>query len=173
MSTGNGIVWAGLGLIGMCFLLPDCSGSGAPAAASDDKPAATGAESPASKRPVRQGIAAQDLTRSNDGHFYAEVIVNGTPITFMVDTGASMVALTPEDARRAGVHMGSMRSMARGVGGIVEVTPVTIDQMSLGTIEAANVRGAVADELDVSLLGQSFLEEVDRVEIRGDRMVLR
>jgi len=173
MSTGNGIVWAGLGLIGMCFLLPDCSGSGAEVLQAEDKPAADRAEAAVAKRPVRQGIAAQDLTRSGDGHFYAEVIVNGTPITFMVDTGATMVALTPEDAQRAGVRMGGMRSMARGVGGVVEVTPVTIDRMSLGTIDAEHVRGAVADELDVSLLGQSFLAEVERVEIRGDRMILR
>lgn len=173
MSTGNGIVWAGLGLIGMCFLLPDCSGSGAEPPTNDDKPVAGRAEAAVSKRPVRQGIAAQDLTRSGDGHFYAEVIVNGTPITFMVDTGATMVALTPDDARRAGIRMGPMRSMARGVGGVVEVTPVMIDRMTLGTIDAENVRGAVAEELDVSLLGQSFLAEVDRVEIRGDRMVLR
>ena len=111
--------------------------------------------------------------RGPDGHFYADAQVNGAPIRFMVDTGATAVALTREDAQRAGLQLGPERSVARGVGGLVEVIPVTIDRITIGGLEARHVRAAVVDDLDVSLLGQSFLSQVDSVEISGDRMVMR
>jgi aspartyl protease family protein len=53
------------------------------------------------------------------------------------------------------------------------VIPVTIDRVAIGPLEARDVRAAVADQLQVSLLGQSYLERVGSVEISGDRMVLR
>jgi aspartyl protease family protein len=119
------------------------------------------------------GFASQELSRSPDGHFYAEAQVNGARITFMIDTGASMVALTPADAQRAGISLGSERARAQGAGGAIEVIPVTIDRIAIGSLAASQVRGAVVEELSVSLLGQSFLERADRVEIAGDRMVIR
>ena len=131
---------------------------------------------PASARepaPSAHGLSAQELVRGPDGHFYADAQVNGAPIRFMVDTGATAVALTREDAQRAGLQLGPERSVARGVGGLVEVIPVTIDRITIGGLEARHVRAAVVDDLDVSLLGQSFLSQVDSVEIRGDRMVMR
>jgi aspartyl protease family protein len=60
-----------------------------------------------------------------------------------------------------------------GVGGPVEVTPVVLDRIAVGGIEARSVQAAVAEDLPVSLLGQSYLERVGSVEIRGDTMVLR
>jgi aspartyl protease family protein len=53
------------------------------------------------------------------------------------------------------------------------VTPLTIERIAIGPLEARGVAGAVARELPISLLGQSFLSRVGTVEIRGDRMVLR
>ena len=60
-----------------------------------------------------------------------------------------------------------------GVGGPIEVAPVTIDRIAVGALEARGVQAAVADQLPVSLLGQNFLARVGTVEIRGDTMVLR
>ena len=91
----------------------------------------------------------------------------------MVDTGASVVALTPADAQRAGIALPSERAKAIGAGGEIEIIPVTIERIALGPLEARSVRGAVAAQLPVSLLGQSFLNRVGSVEIRGDTMVLR
>jgi aspartyl protease family protein len=100
-------------------------------------------------------------------------MVNGALVHFMIDTGASIVALTRADAQRAGISLSGDRAEAMGAGGSVEVVPVTIDRLAIGPLEARGVRGAVADQLPVSLLGQSYLEQVGSVEIRGDRMVLR
>jgi aspartyl protease family protein len=173
MSWGGSLFWSGLVVVGVALAAPGLQRAGSEAPANPpqrDKPAAV---TPA-PRPVNAGgLAAQELVRGPDGHFYADAQVNGAPIRFMVDTGATAVALTRDDAQRAGLQLGPERSVARGVGGLVEVVPVTIDRISLGAIEARHVRAAVVEDLDVSLLGQSFLSQVGSVEIQGDRMVMR
>ena len=170
MSAGGILLWAGLGLLGLALLAPGLS----PSEPADPKPPLVAdAALPSPSARVGNGFAAHELTRSPDGHFYAEAQVNGARIRFLVDTGASIVALTPADAQRAGIALGSEREEASGAGGAVEIVPVTIDRLALGPLSATAVRGAVAEELPVSLLGQSFLTRVGTVEISGDRMVLR
>jgi aspartyl protease family protein len=177
MSAGSNIVWLGAGLIGVALLTPSLKPgaspppvSGAPdeAATAKDKPGGSAAASSAGN-----GFASRELARSADGHFYLDAQVNGAQVHFLVDTGASMVALTPADAQRAGIALSSERATAQGAGGAIEVTPVTIDRVAAGPLEARGVEGAVVRQLNVSLLGQSFLARVGTVEIRGDRMVLR
>ena len=169
MSEGSTLVLAAVGLLGIVVLAPSLQRAEAPAVA--PKPPASSA-SAASVR-IGNGAASRALARSPDGHFYAEAQVNGAQIRFMVDTGATMVALTPADAQRAGIALPSERAKAIGAGGEIEVIPVTIDRIALGPLEARNVRGAVAEQLPVSLLGQSFLNRIGTVEISGDSMVLR
>lgn len=115
------------------------------------------------------------LPREGDGHFYASVTINGTPVDFMVDTGASMVALTGADARAAGLYWNDadVRPVARGASGPVYGVTVQLDHVSLGGHEASDVHGVIVPEgLGVSLLGQSFLRTIEPVRIEGDRMVL-
>ena len=168
MSAGNIWAAAGLGLIGIALLTPTIERA-VPAPAAPRPPEAAAAPA----QFAGNGLASRALQRSADGHFYAEAQVNGARIRFMIDTGASVVALTPADARRAGIALPDARAKAMGAGGEVEVIPITIDRVALGPLEARNVRGAVARELPVSLLGQSFLGKIGTVEISGDRMVLR
>jgi aspartyl protease family protein len=170
MSTGGTLFWAGLALVGAALFAPGLSSVEAPPASEAKGPKPAGPTEPA---PIGNGLARQELIRSGDGHFYAEAQVNGARIRFMVDTGASVVALTPADARRAGIALGDNRSVAIGAGGEIEVVPVTIDRIAIGALAARDVRAAVAEDLPVSLLGQSFLSQVGTVEISGDRMVLR
>ena len=115
------------------------------------------------------------LERRGDGHFYADVEVNGVPISMLVDTGASAVALSAEDARRAGIAttIGMSEVIGEGAGGAVQGDIVTIDRIRLGDTEKSDVTAAVLKGGSTSLLGQSFLREFDQVEIRGDRMHLR
>ncbi|MGE0180293.1 MAG: TIGR02281 family clan AA aspartic protease [Sphingomonas sp.] len=159
-------------MIGAALLTPTWSSSGASDGPADpDKP--TSQARTARVAPSVSGAANQRITRSFDGHYYVTARVNGVPIRFMIDTGASIVALSTEDAERARVPMGDQISIARGVGGEVEVTPVTIDSIAVDGLTARSVRGAVADGLHVSLLGQSFLSQLNGVEISGDTMTLR
>ena len=168
------LTFAGFMVVTLLMLVPDRQ----PA---DEGATATSATAPEpvhspDPRPndfVGNGYASQELRRSADGHFYAEAQVNGAQVRFLIDTGASFVALTAADAQRAGIAPGSERALTMAAGGALEVMPVTIDRVAIGPLAAANVAGAVIDELPVSLLGQSYLSRIGSVRIEGDRMILR
>ena len=171
MSSGNALAFAGVALLGVALVAPSLK-SGGPSAPASERPFAAAA-SPIERTRIGNGFASRELMRAPDGHFYADVQVNGATIRFMVDTGASVVMLTPQDAQRAGIALPAQRELAMGVGGTVSVAPVTIDRLAIGPLEARSVQGAVAEQLPISLLGQNVLSRIGSVEIRGDRMVLR
>lgn len=116
------------------------------------------------------------LTRRADGHFYVDALVNGQSVRFVVDTGASVVALTTEDARRIGIDFSPARFevVGRGASGAVLGERVTLQSVAIDQKEAFDVSGVVLDQgLDVSLLGQSYLSRVGSVAIARDEMTLR
>jgi aspartyl protease family protein len=116
------------------------------------------------------------IARSDDGHFYVDAEVNGQLVHFLVDTGASSVALTMADAKHAGLpfSQGQFSVIARGASGDVSGQILKIGRVAIGRKEAFDVEGmVVAEGLDVSLLGQSFLSRIGTLVIDGDKMVLR
>lgn len=116
------------------------------------------------------------LSRSGDSHFYADTAVDGTNIRMMVDSGASIVALTRRDAEAIGIDVDRLPigGMARTAGGDVPMRTVTLDRVDVQGIEVRDVRAAVVDaDMGVSLLGQSFLSKLDAVNVEGDTMTLR
>ncbi|MBC2779182.1 retropepsin-like aspartic protease family protein [Parasphingopyxis marina] len=122
------------------------------------------------------GSAEFSARRAPDGHFYADVRINGATSRMMIDTGASQVVLTRSDAQRAGIQArpGEFTATAQTAGGEIALKPVTIDRLALGPVDSRNVPALVAEaDLPVSLLGQSFLERVGTVEISGDELRLR
>ena len=115
------------------------------------------------------------LDREADGHFYADATVATYRAHFLVDTGASIVALTAADAQAAGLDWSEddLRPIGRGASGTVYGVPVRLARVELGGFEAQDVEAAIIpDGLDVSLLGQSFLSRLRGVQIDGDRMIL-
>ena len=175
MSSGGNIVWLGVGLIGFALLAPSFKAAPPPSAPAKEagKPFAGGSAASTGPSQAGNGFASREIERAGDGHFYLDAQVNGAEVHFLVDTGASIVALTPADAQRAGIALPSDRAIAQGAGGAIEVIPVTIERIAAGPLEARGIEGAVARDLPVSLLGQSFLSRVGTVQISGDRMVLR
>jgi aspartyl protease family protein len=128
----------------------------------------------AAREQVEAGEAGYEIKRSADNHFYAEAQVNGALIRFLVDTGASSVVLTRDDAQRAGIVAGEFSAEAIGAGGRVRVMPIAIGRLALGPLEASDVPAMVAESgLPVSLLGQSYLAKIGSVSIKDDMMVLR
>jgi len=173
MSTSSTLFWAGAAMIGAAVLTPSLSSSEEPVGVENgDKPDAR-PQGAAATTPSVSGVANQRISRSFDGHFYVTAQVNGQPIRFMIDTGASMVALSPDDAERANVSMDGRVGIARTAGGDVEMTETRLDSITVGGLTARAVRGAVVEQLDHSLLGQSFLSQLQSVEIAGDTMTLR
>jgi aspartyl protease family protein len=111
------------------------------------------------------------LERSDGGHFYANVEVNGELVRFLVDTGASGVALTEADAERIGLDFdrGAFEQVGVGAAGPVRGKFVTLDKVSLDGKAAHEVEGAILEGSEISLLGQNYLRRFS-VEMRGDTM---
>lgn len=124
---------------------------------------------------ISSGSGEMVLERGSDGHFYADVEINGTPVHMLVDTGASGVALSRDAARSAGIatSIGMNEVIGEGAGGSVHGEQVTIDRIRLGAVSMERVSGVVLDAGGMSLLGQDFLKRFQSVEIRDDRMILR
>lgn len=137
----------------------------------------TDPDSHADQAPKREMNMGGDfaIQRSPDGHFYADGQVNGVAVRFLVDSGATAVALTAEDAARIGKHVGpgDMTIKVQTANGEVGVAPVTLDNVAVGSVTVSQVDGVIAgDGLSISLLGQSFLARINKVSIENDRLVL-
>jgi aspartyl protease family protein len=111
------------------------------------------------------------------GHYFASAEINGRPIDVLVDSGASIVALAYDDARRAGVHVRGSDYTQRvsTANGFARVAPVVLDRISIGDITVRNVPAAVSEPgaLATSLLGMSFLGRLQRVDIRSGTLILQ
>ena len=118
---------------------------------------------------------AVELERASDGHFYADVEINGATVHALVDTGASGIALSREDARSAGVatSIGMPEVVGEGADGAVRGEVVELDRVTLGHKTVEDMPAVVLSRGEQTLLGQSFLSRFDSVEIRGDKMVLQ
>lgn len=128
--------------------------------------------------PPSDGYGGREIVieRKPDGHFYADAAINGQMVRFLIDTGASGVALTVKDAQHVGLFFSpnEFTVVGRGASGEVRGKLVTIDRIALGHVEARQVPGAIIDKgLDISLLGQSFLSRIGSVRIADNRMTLR
>lgn len=120
-----------------------------------------------------EGSGRPSVTLSADtrGHFVADGAVNGVPMRFVVDTGATLVALPASEANRLGIdyHKGEI-VITHTAAGTVPVYRVRFDSVRLGAIELAGVDGVVVEQgLEIALLGMSFLR---RVEMRNDGQLL-
>ena len=143
---------------------------------------AIGLALPSSNRPVEAAAVESDgepretvLEREGIGHFYVHAKVNGELVRFLVDTGASGVALTEKDARRVGIQFspGEFEEIGQGAAGPIRGALVSIKSVEVDGKKVTNVRGAVLQGSELSLLGQSYLSRIGGVEMRGDYMVLR
>lgn len=135
------------------------------------------AVSDAPQPPAPASGTVVELKAGRNGHFNAEAEVNGRPIDVMVDTGATMIALTYEDAERAGLYLNG-RDFTQSVttaNGVARVAPVMLDRVSIGDITVYNVPAAVAERgrLKTSLLGMTFLSRLSRFDMRPGVLVLQ
>jgi aspartyl protease family protein len=122
------------------------------------------------------GAVTVTLIKSADGHFEAAGTVNGVSVDFLVDTGASTVVLTEDDAQRAGISPEGLvySTPIMTANGAARAASVRLDTVSIGGIERHGLRALVArkGQLPSSLLGMDFLETLDGFNVRGDRLTL-
>ena len=114
------------------------------------------------------------LERRPDGHFYATAEVNGQPVRFLVDTGASTIALTEADAKRARIPFdpGRYVPVGRGATSVVTGQDITVNSIVIDGKRGERLRGVVMEGAEQSLLGQNYLRRLS-VVINGDTMTLR
>jgi aspartyl protease family protein len=126
-----------------------------------------------------QGTVESDGTisfpASRDGHYYIQAMVNGSRVTFLVDTGASDIVLTPKDARRIGFDPDTLTfdQRAQTANGTVLGASVRLDTFAVGPITMnqipATVNGA---DMSESLLGMSFLNRLRGWRVENETLTL-
>lgn len=137
------------------------------------------------KRPLRVGqhaigAAPADgsgmivMTADNQGHFYATGSVNGAAVRFLVDTGATMVSLGANDARRIGLDFNrGQKGMTQTANGQTMVSKVKLDTVRIGDVTLHNVDALIHQtEMPMALLGMSFLNRME-MQRDGSTMTLR
>jgi clan AA aspartic protease (TIGR02281 family) len=102
------------------------------------------------------------------GHVVLTASVNGAPVRFLVDTGASTVALSPTDARAAGINPNALAfdKTTTTANGVVRVAPVLLREIRIEQLAVENVPAVVDTSLSGSLLGMSFLSRLKSFEMR-------
>jgi aspartyl protease family protein len=118
-----------------------------------------------------------EIAAGAHGHYFARAEINGRRIDVLVDSGASIVALTWDDAERAGLYVREQDFTQRvsTANGVARVAPVMLDRVSVGDITVRNVPAAVSERgtLGTTLLGMSFLSRLQRVDMRSGVLVLQ
>jgi len=123
---------------------------------------------------VKTDRATATLVADRSGHFLTIGSINGASVRFMVDTGATMVSMSVEDARRAGVnYLAGTRGYSQTANGVAPVFKVKLDNVKVGDITLTNVDGLVHESagLPVVLLGMSFLGQLE-MRNQGDTLTL-
>ena len=116
------------------------------------------------------------ISQSSDGSYYIAGAVNGQPVTFLVDTGASDVVLTQEDARRAGIDVGALTysrasSKANGIG---RDSPVTVSSLEVSGVRLLDFPVSVNKAaMPNSLLGMSYLKRLKSFRFDHNRLILQ
>lgn len=127
-------------------------------------------------RGVVTGTGEVSFKAGPDGHFRVEATVDGKPVRFLVDTGASDIVLSPADARRLGFDFARLQftQEAETANGIVRGAPVRLYKIEIGPITMEDIDATVNEaEMSESLLGINYLSRLSGYQVSGDTLTLR
>jgi aspartyl protease family protein len=123
------------------------------------------------------GLTEVRIRKRLDGHFTAKVRVNGKPVSMIVDTGATSIVLTPEDAAKAGIDTKALtyKVPVLTANGQAMAARIRLNKVAIGPLDRDKVDALVAQPgaLSQSLLGMSFLSRLRSYEFSGDFLTLR
>ena len=122
-------------------------------------------------------VRAVQVPRGQGGEFTLQARINGVAAPMVVDTGATSVVLTAEDAKAAGLPLALLNYTVNieTANGRARAAPVTLDRIAMGELEERSVEALVVQpgQLRTSLLGMSFLNRLQSWQANGDRLVLK
>jgi aspartyl protease family protein len=155
LCCGMALLFVGVVKLGP-ELLPAKSGTAAPTAASGPPP------------------NTLVYNANEQGHVIVDAAVNGASVRLLVDTGASLVVLTREDAQAAGIGPGELAYTHRAstANGAVRMAPITLREVRIGQLSLYDVPAAVIEHLNISLLGMSFLGRLQSYEMRDGKLTI-
>jgi aspartyl protease family protein len=147
----------------------------------DDQPRPAQAVAAVAEAPMPEAAAAAggsdaELTKSADGHYWADAQVNGQSVHVLVDTGSTTVALTPDDARRLGLDPDDLNYayQVSTASGMARAAQVHLASVSVAGAEVDNVDALVVEKgLPTSLLGMSYLGRLSRFEATPSTLILQ
>lgn len=121
-----------------------------------------------------EGRPTVTLSKEASGHFVADATIAGTPVRFLLDTGATSTVLSPRDAARIGIDQSGLTYSIRvsTANGATTAARASVEDFALGPIRRARLPVMVARDLDQSLLGMDFLSSLDGYNVRGDTLTL-
>jgi clan AA aspartic protease (TIGR02281 family) len=176
----NGVVYGWI-----YWNLRPAAASGKPEAPPLDTPLSAPVATPAANPPgsgvplptiLRAAPSTHSLVYRADprGHVAITALVNGAPVRFLVDTGASRVTLTLEDARAAGIGRGELVFSQRSqtANGLAREAPITLREIRIEQLSVDNVAAGVNENLNVSLLGMTFLKRLKSFEMREGALTI-
>ncbi|GAA6192231.1 TIGR02281 family clan AA aspartic protease [Phaeobacter sp. NW0010-22] len=115
------------------------------------------------------------VPRGRDGHYYLQLKVNGTPVDFLVDTGASQIVLSHADAEKIGIDLKELNYFGRALtaNGEVRTAPAVIEEIVLGPFRDQGISAWVNEgEMDRSLLGMEYLQRFSSFAITDGNLIL-
>ncbi len=146
----------------------------------DRKPDIPAGSEEAVSAPASDTVATTDshvtaIPKASDGHFWANAVVNQKAVHFLIDTGATVVVLTPADAQRLGFDQSTLNYDHKVItaNGPTEAAPVTLSTVGVGQSTVHDVDALVLkDGLSTSLLGMSYLGRLSRFEATPSSLIL-
>lgn len=130
----------------------------------------------ASLNSVPNLVHTMTIDVQSDGHYWIKTNINNNPVSFIVDTGASLVTLSHQDAKALNLYLNEndYNVTVRTAAGMTSMAEVTIDVISMGVIELYDVKALIAREgmLSVSLLGMNFLNRLERFEFKNSQLII-
>ena len=140
------------------------------------EPAMMAARPVTAPEPTPADSRSVTVPRDGRGHFQLDARVDGRRLTFMVDTGASVIALTEQDAAMLGIHPAQREftSQVRTANGTVNAAPIRLDRVEIGDVTVRDVSALVLPDgaLTDNLLGLSFLSRLHHFEYASGKLVL-
>jgi aspartyl protease family protein len=134
------------------------------------------ASPPVPAPPLPQAATPNELSFPADahGHVFVDALVNGRPVHFLVDTGATEVSLTMADAKAAGIDTDNLNFVvpASTANGTASAAAVTLQDITIGQMPVFQVAALVHPKLGISLLGQSFLTRLRSYSMQGGQLTL-
>jgi aspartyl protease family protein len=163
-------------MIGLGTFMAQMADKMTPATAASNTPVRMAAVQPTSATVAQAGLRSLSIPRDARGHFATEGRIDGQRIAFMVDTGASVIALNESSAARFGLHpsRSDYRAAVTTANGTVKAAPTRLAMVEVGGLIVRDVDAMVLPDeaLSENLLGLSFLSKLRRFEYANGKMVL-